>query len=81
MTVQSILRTTRVVCVSVRGACVVPAYQMTPSTLRSNPGVAAKLEQERMLKAGITAHKTGLPKKLLELFAPLPPLPHEVSTC
>lgn len=54
---------------------------MTPSTMRSNPGVAAKLEQERMLKAGITAHKTGLPKKLLELFAPLPPLPHEVSTC
>lgn len=54
---------------------------MTPSALRSNPGVAAKLEQERMLKAGITAHKTGLPKKLLELFAPLPPLPHEVSTC
>ena len=54
---------------------------MTPSALRSNPGVAAKLEQERMLKAGITAHKTGLPKKLLELFAPLPPLPHEVSIC
>lgn len=46
---------------------------------RSNAGVAAKLEQERMLKAGITAHKTGLPKKLLELFAPLPPLPHKVG--
>jgi hypothetical protein len=53
---------------------------VTPPALRSNPGVAAKLEQERMLKAGITAHKTGLPKKLLELFAPLPPLPHEVSS-
>lgn len=35
----------------------------------------AKLEQERQLRAGISGHKTGLPKKLLELFAPLPPLP------
>ena len=58
----------------------VPAEHVTPAALCSNPGVAAKLEQERMLKAGITAHKTGLPKKLLELFAPLPPLPHKVCT-
>jgi len=40
--------------------------------------VAAKLEQERQLKAGISGHKTGLPKKLLELFEPLPPVPHKL---
>lgn len=34
----------------------------------------AKLEAERKLKEGITGHRTGLPKKLLELFAPLEPL-------
>lgn len=39
-----------------------------------NPGLAAKLEQERRLKEGISGHKTGLPKKLLELFAARPPL-------
>ena len=39
-----------------------------------NPGLAAKLEAERKLKEGISGHKTGLPKKLLELFEPLPAL-------
>ena len=39
-----------------------------------NPGLAAKLEEERRLKAGISAHKTGLPPKLLALFEPRPPL-------
>jgi U1 small nuclear ribonucleoprotein of 70kDa MW N terminal len=39
---------------------------------RRNPGVAAKLETERRMKEGISGHKTGLPKKLLELFAPRP---------
>ena len=34
--------------------------------------MAAKLEAERKLKEGISGHRTGLPKKLLELFAPLP---------
>ena len=34
--------------------------------------MAAKLEAERRLKEGISGHRTGLPKKLLELFAPLP---------
>jgi hypothetical protein len=34
--------------------------------------LAAKLEAERRLKEGISGHRTGLPKKLLELFAPLP---------
>ena len=34
----------------------------------------AKLEAERKLKDGISGHRTGLPKKLLELFAPLEPL-------
>ena len=34
----------------------------------------AKLEAERKLKEGISGHRTGLPKKLLELFAPLEPL-------
>lgn len=43
--------------------------------VRRNPALVAKLEQERQLRAGISGHKTGLPKKLLELFAPLPPLP------
>ena len=42
--------------------------------LRRNPGLAAKLEQERRLKEGISGHKTGLPKKLLELFAARAPL-------
>lgn len=42
--------------------------------LHRNPGLAAKLEQERRLKEGISGHKTGLPKKLLELFAARPPL-------
>lgn len=40
-----------------------------------NPALAAKLEAERKLKEGISGHKTGLPKKLLELFEPLPPPP------
>lgn len=49
------------------------------SSLRSsscsrNPGLAAKLEAERRLKEGISGHKTGLPKKLLELFNARPPL-------
>ena len=44
----------------------------------SNPQMAAKLEQERLLKAGISGHKTGLPRKLLELFDPLPPVPHKL---
>ncbi|KAK9809948.1 hypothetical protein WJX72_002268 [[Myrmecia] bisecta] len=39
---------------------------------RANPGLAAKLEAERRLKEGISGHKTGLPKKLLDLFEPLP---------
>ena len=30
----------------------------------------AKLEAERRLKEGISGHRTGLPKKLLDLFAP-----------
>lgn len=34
----------------------------------------AKLEAERKLKEGISGHRTGLPKKLLELFSPLEPL-------
>ena len=38
------------------------------------PALSAKLEAERKLKEGISGHKTGLPKKLLELFEPLPPL-------
>jgi hypothetical protein len=37
-----------------------------------NPALAAKLEAERKLKEGISGHKTGLPRKLLELFEPLP---------
>lgn len=37
-----------------------------------NKALAAKLEAERKLKEGISGHRTGLPKKLLELFAPLP---------
>ena len=40
----------------------------------SNPGVAAKLEQERRMRDSISGHKTGLPRKLLELFNPLPPV-------
>ena len=36
--------------------------------------MAAKLEQERLLKAGISNHKTGLPPKLLELFEARPAL-------
>jgi U1 small nuclear ribonucleoprotein 70kDa len=36
--------------------------------------LAAKLEAERKLKEGISGHRTGLPKRLLELFAPLDPL-------
>eukprot|EP00891_Asterochloris_glomerata_P000916 jgi/Astpho2/916/fgenesh1_pg.00016_%23_112_t len=39
-----------------------------------NPALAAKLEQERLLKAGISNHKTGLPPKLLELFEARPAL-------
>ena len=39
-----------------------------------NPGLAAKLEAERRLKEGISGHKTGLPKKLLELFNARPVL-------
>lgn len=39
-----------------------------------NPALQNKLEAERKLKEGISGHKTGLPKKLLELFEPLPPL-------
>eukprot|EP00884_Botryococcus_braunii_P002804 jgi/Botrbrau1/12524/Bobra.0169s0066.1 len=35
--------------------------------------LAAKLEAERKLKEGISGHRTGLPKRLLELFAPLDP--------
>ena len=31
------------------------------------------LEAERRLKEGISGHRTGLPKKLLDLFAPLDP--------
>lgn len=42
-----------------------------PRTCR-NKALAAKLEAERKLKEGISGHRTGLPKKLLELFAPLP---------
>ncbi|MCJ1354274.1 MAG: hypothetical protein MMC33_004261 [Icmadophila ericetorum] len=38
----------------------------------TNKALAAKLEAERKLKEGISGHRTGLPKKLLELFAPLP---------
>ena len=38
-----------------------------------NPALAAKLEAERRLKEGISGHRTGLPKKLLDLFAPLEP--------
>ena len=34
----------------------------------------AKLDAERKLKEGISGHKTGLPKKLLELFDPLEPV-------
>lgn len=45
--------------------------------LRRNPVLVARLEQERQQKAGISGHKTGLPKKLLELFAPHPPLPYK----
>jgi U1 small nuclear ribonucleoprotein len=36
--------------------------------------VAAKLEQERRMRESISGHKTGLPRKLLELFNPLPPV-------
>lgn len=39
-----------------------------------NPAAAAKLEAERKLKEGISGHRTGLPKKLLELFAANDPL-------
>jgi len=42
--------------------------------VRSNPGVAAKLEQERRMRDSLSGHKTGLPKKLLDLFNPLPPV-------
>ena len=42
------------------------------SCTRRNKALAAKLEAERKLKEGISGHRTGLPKKLLELFAPLP---------
>lgn len=38
-----------------------------------NPALAAKLEAERRLKEGISGHRTGLPKKLLDLFQPLDP--------
>ena len=44
-----------------------------PLLLR-NPAAAAKLEAERKLKEGISGHRTGLPKKLLELFAANEPL-------
>lgn len=43
-------------------------------TACSNPGVAAKLEQERRMRDSLSGHKTGLPKKLLDLFNPLPPV-------
>ena len=45
-----------------------------PCAASRNAGLAAKLDAERKLKEGISGHKTGLPKKLLELFDPLPPL-------
>ena len=48
--------------------------QLKPTFFCSNPGLAAKLEQERRLKEGISGHKTGLPKRLLELFSARPPL-------
>ena len=38
-----------------------------------NPALAAKLEAERRLKEGISGHRTGLPKKLLDMFQPLDP--------
>ncbi|KAK9811126.1 hypothetical protein WJX73_004790 [Symbiochloris irregularis] len=41
---------------------------------RLNPAAAAKLEAERKLKEGISGHRTGLPKRLLELFAANEPL-------
>ena len=44
-----------------------------------NPGQQAKLEAERRLKEGISGHRTGLPKKLLDLFAPPDP-PEQLST-
>jgi U1 small nuclear ribonucleoprotein len=37
------------------------------------PALAAKLEAERRLKEGISGHRTGLPKKLLDMFAALEP--------
>ena len=53
-----------------RPAC----WPATPIAVCRNPALAAKLEQERLLKAGISNHKTGLPPKLLELFEARPAL-------
>lgn len=55
------------------GPTVVLFCVLTIIDFRRNPALAAKLEAERRLKEGISGHRTGLPKKLLDLFAPLDP--------
>ncbi len=54
--------------------CAGQIQQGLPVAVCRNPALAAKLEQERLLKAGISNHKTGLPPKLLELFEARPAL-------
>ena len=51
---------------------VISGCEQHPPACCRNKALAAKLEAERKLKEGISGHRTGLPKKLLELFAPLP---------
>ena len=45
------------------------------SCTRRNKALAAKLEAERKLKEGISGHRTGLPKKLLEALRNRCPCP------
>lgn len=59
---------------------------MQPSSALLAPGfcpcccsgsfLSQKIDEKKRLQESISAHKTGLPDRILRLFAPRPPLPH-----
>lgn len=56
-----------------------PGYADARGALRGAAGGAnrpSRQEAHRRFKESVSGHRTGLPKKLLDLFSPRPPLPH-----
>lgn len=55
-------------------ACLLTHIRYFFETCRGTSFLAQKIDEKNRLKESISTHKTGLPDKLLKLFAPRPPL-------